>query len=168
MRIRLPSDALVVLVGAAGCGKSTFAAAHFRPTQVVSSDACRALVSDDESDAAASRDAFALMHLIVEFRLKRGRLTVADATNVYAEKRADLLAIAQHHRRPTVAIVFDLPAALCQERNRARGRTIPAAAVAAHLKLLRESLPNLADEGFAQVSVLSSAEELDTAEVTVG
>jgi protein phosphatase len=88
--VHLPADALVVLVGPAGCGKSTFASHRFAPTQIVSSDGCRALVSDAEDDPRASRDAFALMHFIVDKRLKRGRLTVADATNVMPEKRREL------------------------------------------------------------------------------
>jgi predicted kinase len=162
MEITLPADALVVLVGAAGCGKSTFAARHFRPTQVVSSDECRALVSDDEANAAASRDAFTLMHLIVDMRLKRGRLTVADATNVHAAKRAELLGIAAERRRPAIALVFDVSVETCLERNAGRERVIPPSAVYAQLKALRESLPLLVAEGFATVHVLSSAEEMDT------
>ncbi len=167
MEIRLPRDALVVLVGPAGCGKSTFAARHFLPTQVVASDACRALVSDDESNPASSRDAFALMHLIIGMRLKRGRLTVADATNVRAEKRGELLEIARRHRRPAAAIVFELPEAVCQERNRARGRVLPPQAIRAQLRGLRESLPRLADEGFSAVWVLHSAEETEAASVRI-
>jgi protein phosphatase len=166
--IDLPSDALVLLVGPAGCGKSTFARTHFAPTQVVSSDECRALVSNDESNSAASADAFALMHFITEKRLKRHRLTVADATNVHAEKREALLAIARHWRRPAFAIVFDLPAALCQERNRLRaGRQVPPAGVAAHVAALRESLPQMALEGYAAMWVLGSAEEVEHAVVRV-
>ena len=83
----LPSPSLVVLVGVAGCGKSTFAARHFAPTEVVSSDRCRALVADDESDQTATRDAFDVLHLIVDRRLARMRLTVVDATNVKPEAR---------------------------------------------------------------------------------
>ncbi|HEY3317336.1 MAG TPA: AAA family ATPase [Coriobacteriia bacterium] len=167
MEMRLLPDALVVLIGPAGCGKSTFAAAHFRRTQVVASDACRALVSDDEADAAASRDAFALMHLIVDMRLKRGRLTVADATNVLAEKRAELLAIARRRRRAAVAIVFALPEEVCQERNRVRGRVLPQQAIRAHMRDLRESLPHLGEEGFSAVWTLRSVEEAESAEVVV-
>ena len=131
----MPRDALVVLVGAAGCGKSTWAAERFLPTQVVSSDECRALVSDDPNNSRASADAFKLMHEIIDMRLKRGRLTVADATNVNAEKRAALLEIALRRRRPAIAVVFDMPEAVCMERNSARNeRVIPAAAIMRQLR----------------------------------
>ncbi len=166
MRIELPADALVVLIGAAGCGKSTFAAKHFLTTRIVSSDECRALVSDDPDNGRASADAFALMHFIIEKRLKRGRLTVADATNVRLGKRAPLLHLAEHYRRPAVAIVFDLPEAVCQSRNKLREeRVVPFAAIRGHLKDLRASLPGLADEGFSAVHVLKSVEDADSAEV---
>ena len=39
MRLTIPDYCLVVLIGASGSGKSTFAARHFLPTEVVSSDA---------------------------------------------------------------------------------------------------------------------------------
>lgn len=158
--VRLPHDALVVLIGPAGCGKTTFAHARFRRTQVVSSDECRALVSDDAADPRASHDAFALMHFLIDKRLKRGRLTVADATNVMSHRRAEVLAIAKHHRRPIVAIVFDLPFDVCQERNRLRqDRRVPPQAIGGQFKAMREMLPHLAEEGFSEVHVLTSAEE---------
>lgn len=155
-------SALVVLIGPAGCGKSTWAGARFRDTEVVSSDRCRALVSDDPGDAAASADAFFLMHAIVRMRLKRGRLTVADATNVRPGKRAELLAIASAYRRPAVAVVFDLPVRVCVERNAGRAdRVVPVAGVRAHAATLRASLPGLAEEGFAAVHLLDSPERAD-------
>jgi protein phosphatase len=168
MEIPLPSDALVVLVGPAGCGKTTFAARHFLPTQVVASDACRALVSDDEANAAASRDAFTLMHLIVEFRLKRGRLTVADATNVRAEKREELLVIARRWQRPAVAVVFDLPETVCQERNCGRDRVLPPQAIGAQLRQMRESLPHLPAEGFSAVFLLHDERDVEEVRVVLG
>jgi predicted kinase len=168
VHIYLPSDSLVVLIGAAGCGKSKWAAARFLPTQIVSSDECRALVSDDPNNPRASADAFALMHTIIGMRLKRGRLTVADATSVHRDKREALLEIARSWRRPAIAVVFDLPAAVCQERNQARAeRVVPPAAIAGQIKLLRESLPGLAAEGFSEVHVLESAEAMDAAQVLV-
>lgn len=168
MKIELPTDALVVLIGAAGCGKSTFAEKHFLRTQVVSSDECRALVSDDPNNSGASADAFEIMYLIIDKRLKRGRFTVADATNVRAEKRAALLRLATARRRPAVALVFDLPEGVCQARNGHRSeRTVPFAAIRAQLKDLHASLPMLADEGFSAIHLLTSAEDADRAEVAV-
>ena len=48
--IDVPELGLIVLVGASGSGKSTFAHRPFASTEVVSSDQCRALVADDETD----------------------------------------------------------------------------------------------------------------------
>lgn len=168
MEIRLPPDALVVLIGAAGCGKSTFAARHFLPTQVVASDVCRALVADDEADSRASHDAFTLMHLIIDFRLKRGRLTVADATNVRVEKRAELLALARRWRRPAVAVVFDVPEDACRRRNEARGRVVPVPAIRGQLRDLRAALPRLGAEGFETVHVVESEADAEAARVVLG
>jgi len=167
--LALPGDALIVLIGAAGCGKSTFAARRFLPTQIVSSDECRALVSDAEDDSRASGDAFALMHFIADKRLKRGRLTVADATNVTFEKRDALLSIARRHRRPAVAIVFDLPYQLCRERNaRREGRRVPPQAVGGQFARLRASRPSLSSEGYSAVYLLLTAEAAEGAIVEVG
>ena len=122
MKIDVPSPSLVVLIGASGAGKSSFAAKHFKPTEVLSSDFCRGLVSDDENDQAATKDAFAVLHFIAARRLAAGRLTVVDATNVQRESRKPLVALAREHDLFPVAIVLDLPEAVCQERNRGRAR----------------------------------------------
>lgn len=120
MQIEIAELSLVILIGASGSGKSTFGRTHFLPTEVVSSDFCRAVVSNDENDQSATDDAFELLHRIVATRLKRGLLTVVDATNVQEEARAGLLKIARdYHVRP-VAIVFDMPESLCHERNASR------------------------------------------------
>lgn len=73
---------LVVLIGATGSGKSTFARAHFKATEVISSDFCRGLVADDENDQSASGDAFDVLHYIAGKRLAAGRRTVVDATSL--------------------------------------------------------------------------------------
>ncbi len=158
----LPRDALVVLVGVAGSGKSTFAARHFPPTEVLSSDALRALITDDPHHQGATDDAFDLLHRILAMRLRRGRLTVVDATNVEAWARAELLAVARRHRRPAVAIVLDLPLEVAMARNLARSdRRPPSAALRRQHRWLDDSLSDLGHEGFAAVHVLSSAEEVD-------
>lgn len=169
MRLAIPREALLVLIGPAGCGKSTFAARHFSRTQVVSSDECRALVSDDPTNNNASPDAFALMHFIIDKRLKRGLVTVADATNVQTDRRQQLLALASRHGRPCVALVFDLPPALCQARNSGRTeRRVPPAAVLAHARQLRDALPGLRAEGFSEVYVFNSPEAVASAEAVYG
>ncbi len=166
MTIDIPEDALVVLVGPSGAGKTTFARTHFRPTEVVSSDACRALVADDENAQDATVDAFAVLHLIVRKRLRAGRLTIVDATNVKPQSRGILLAIARRLGRSAVAIVFDLPEALCLARNARRGdRSIPADAVTFQRDLLQRSLPLLRQEGFARVYLFDSEEAVETSAV---
>ena len=117
MQFTIPALSLVLLVGPSGSGKSTFARTHFKPTEVISSDSCRGLVADDENDQSATGDAFEVLHYIARKRLAAGRLTVIDATNVQAEARKPLLALAREYHVLPVAIVFDLPERLCHERN---------------------------------------------------
>ena len=160
----VPSPSLVALVGVAGCGKSTFAARHFAPTEVVSSDRCRALVADDERDQSATRDAFDVLHLIVDRRLARMRLTVVDATNVKPRARRPLLAIARRNHLPAVAIVLDLPAEVCVERDRGRdSRRVGAEVIALQRAQLEEGMSSLRAEGFRDVHVLRSAAAVDGA-----
>ena len=162
----IPADALVLLIGVAASGKSTFAERHFSPTEVLSSDAMRAMITDDASAQGATDDAFDLLHRILAMRLRRGRLTVVDATNVEDWARAELIAVARRHRRPAVAIVLDLPLAVALERNTARAAPRPpAAALRRQHRWLSESLASLADEGFAAVHHLRSVEEVDAARV---
>src|SRR5918998_5636340 len=120
MRLTIPDLSLVALVGPSGCGKSTFARKHFRPTEVLSSDFFRGLVSDDEGDQSASKDAFELLHFAAARRLARRRLTVVDATNVQPEGRKQLLELARRYHYLAAAIVFDLPEELCQAHNQRR------------------------------------------------
>jgi polynucleotide kinase-phosphatase len=166
----IPDPSLVLLVGPAGSGKSTFAARHFRPTEVLSSDFLRGLVADDEADQAASRDAFEVLHLLAGKRLRRGLLTVLDATHTRAEARKPLLKLAQHHDLWAAAVVFALPLDVCAARNRMRsGRTVPAAVVAEQWERLRGSLPTLQkDERFHAVHVLTTPEEVDAVRIERG
>src|SRR5947209_4357274 len=120
MKIAIPEFALVVLIGSSGSGKSTFARQHFKTTEVLSSDVCRGLVSDDENDQAVTKTAFEVLHFIAAKRLAAGKLTVIDATNVQVEARKPLIALAREYHCLVVGIVFHLPEQLCQERNRLR------------------------------------------------
>jgi protein phosphatase len=161
--VRIPTDAMVVLVGPSGSGKSTFASRHFLRTQVLSSDAMRAVVADDANDQTATDAAFELLHLALALRLARRRLTVVDATSVEGWARQRLLAVAKRLGRPAAAIVFNLPLATCLERNAARAdRRLPPASIRRQHARLRASLEGLAAEGFERLVVLSSPDEADT------
>ncbi len=166
--IRLPLGAMVALVGPAGSGKSTWAARHFLPTQIVSSDACRAMLADDEGDQTASRDAFRLLYFILGERLRRGLLTVVDSTALQPSIRAELLKVAEQHGSPTVAIVFDLPAAINEQWNASRARRVPAEALERHRKNLDLSVRVLPSERFNSIYTLSSPEALTRTRVILG
>ena len=164
--LSIPTDALVLLIGIAASGKSTFARKHFAPTEILSSDALRAVITDDPHAQAATEDAFDLLHRILAMRLRRGRLTVVDATNVEDWARAKLLAVGRRHRRPTVAIVLDLPLDIALQRN--LGRPLPrppAAAVRRQHRWLADSLAAMEDEGFDAVHHLRSAAAIDAARI---
>ncbi|GAA4424535.1 polynucleotide kinase-phosphatase [Actinokineospora soli] len=168
MDLAIPDMALVVLIGASGSGKSTFARKNFLPTQVLSSDFFRGLVADDENDQSASADAFDALHHIAGKRLRAGRITVVDATNVQREVRGKLVALAREHHVLPVAIVLDLPEKVCVERNAGRpDRDFGAHVVRRHKTLLRKSLNGLAKEGFRRVHVLRSESEVDEARIVV-
>jgi predicted kinase len=155
--VRLPASALVLLVGSAGSGKSTFARRHFGRDEVVSSDAFRAAVSGDEADQSATEAAFALLHIRVEERLTHGLLTVVDATNVLPWARRPLLQLAARYARPALAIVFDVDLEQSLTWNEARpGRRVPPSVVKRQHRLMLRSLPHLAEEGLS-VHVLSGA-----------
>lgn len=160
--IVLPSDAMVLLVGIAASGKSTFARRHFAPTEILSSDELRARITDDPHAQAATDDAFDLLHRVLAMRLRRGRLTVVDATNVEAWARAELLAVARRHRRPAVAIVLDLPLEVALERNAARPPPRPPdRAVRRQHRWLHDALAEMEGEGFTAVHRLSSPESIE-------
>ncbi len=167
-RIRLPLGALVVLVGSAGSGKSTWASRHFLPTQIVSSDACRAMIADDESDQSVSRDAFRLLYFILGERMRRGLLTVVDSTALQPSARAELLKIAEQYGRPAVAIVFALPAELTARWNASRERRVPDGALERHQKNLELSLKHLPTENFQALYLFRTREELARATVHIG
>ncbi len=166
MKIAIPELALVLLIGPSGAGKSTFARRLFRPTEVLSSDACRGMVSDDENDQGATRDAFEVLQLIAAKRLAAGKLTVVDATNVQPEARKPLIELAKRYHTFAVAIVFDLPERVCRDHNLERtDRSLGPHVIRNQIQQLRRSLRGLGREGFRHVFHLTSEEQAATAEI---
>ncbi|MBR8839670.1 MAG: polynucleotide kinase-phosphatase [Stigonema ocellatum SAG 48.90 = DSM 106950] len=166
MKITIPELSLIVLIGASGSGKSTFAHKHFQPFEVLSSDFCRGLVSDDENNQSVSNHAFEVLRFIAAKRLAGGKLTVIDATNVQPEDRRELLLIARQYHCFPVAIVLNLPEELCHERNQQRpNRQFGFHVVRRHTQNLRRSLRNLEQEGFRYVYILNSLAEIESVEI---
>ena len=166
--LEIPDPALVVLVGAAGAGKSTFAARHFTPAEVLSSDAYRELIAGDAADQAATAAAFKALHRELSRRLRRGELAVVDATNVTRAARRTLLAIAGAAGVPAIAIVLEPPTDVVLGRNAARpGRVVPESAVRRQLADLARTLVagRLEAEGFAAVIRLESPDAVDEIEI---
>ena len=167
VQVTVPSMGLVVLVGVSGSGKSTFARTHFKPTEVVSSDFCRGLVADDENDQSATADAFDVLHYIVGTRLRRGLLTVVDATNVQQAARASLIKLARSHDVLADAIVLDVSESLAVGRNKQRpDRDFGSHVVAGQHRDLKRSLRRMDKEGFRRVHVLSGTDVIASAEVS--
>lgn len=166
MKLTIPELSLVVLIGASGSGKSSFARKHFKATEVLSSDFCRGLVSNDENDQAASKDAFEVLHYIAAKRLAAGKLTVIDATNVQAEDRKPLLELAREYHCLPVAIALNLPEQMCHERNQQRPeRNFGSHVVRRQSQSLRRSLRCLKREGFRYVHILNSSEEVEAVSI---
>ena len=166
MQIAIPEYCLVVLIGASGAGKSHFAARHFAPSEVLSSDSCRALVRDDPNDQAATNDAFEVLRFIAAKRLAARRLTVVDAINVRPEDRRDFVALAREYHALAVALVFDLPEAVCHERNAARqDRSFGPHVARSHIRALRRSIKRLRREGFRYQFRFGSEEEANAAAI---
>lgn len=149
--LRLLRPSIVVLCGPAACGKSTFAARHFRPTQIISSDWARACICDDERDQRYNAQAFALVHFLVEQRLMVNRLCVVDSTALTTQARRKLVELAKKHHVPTTLLLFDVPLETCIQRDEKRERSVGRAIVERHyqaFKLAQEAIPQ---EGFDQI-----------------
>jgi protein phosphatase len=166
MRVSFPELSFVVLIGPSGSGKSTFARRHFKPTEILSSDVYRGLISDDENDQTVTEEAFDALYYVARKRLAAGRLTVLDATNVQLEARKRAVAVAREYHRLPVAIVFDLPETVCRKRNQGRPeRDVGPYVVQTQLQQMHRGMRDLEKEGFRVVYRLSSIEEVDAASV---
>src|SRR5437870_1692964 len=164
MKLTIPELSFVVLIGVSGSGKSTFARKHFKPTEVLSSDYCRGLVSAGENSQTATKDAFELLHFIARKRLAAGKLTVVDATNVQPESRKPLVEIAREFHCLPVAIVLDVPERVAHDRNKMRAdRDFGPHVIRQQAQQLHRSLRGLEREGFRHVHVLKSLEEVEAA-----
>jgi predicted kinase len=156
MKITVAEPALVLLVGPAGSGKSTFAQTYFRPSEIVSSDAMREKLSDDEADQGASAEAFQVLAIIINGRLRRRLTTVVDATNLRAPSRRRYQRLASRYGIPTVAVCFDLPPATYRRRNSGRPeRVVPDAVVREQVDQMKSALANMKEEGYAALHVVT-------------
>lgn len=156
----------MVLCGPAGCGKSTFAKRHFRPTQIISSDWARGMVGDDERDQRYNVQAFALVHFLVEQRLGINRLCVVDSTALTAQSRRDLLELARKCQVPTTLMLFNVPFETCVERDEKRDRSVGRAVLERQYQSFEQTKDAVLKEGFTQVVQLQDG-DLDTIHVEI-
>jgi predicted kinase len=162
--LHLPSRSLVLLCGAPGSGKSTFAERHFLWSQVVSSDRCREMVCDDEENMAVHREAFSLLRFIVRLRLSLGRFTVIDSTALERKHRTAYVSMAAQYNFHPVAILFDVPYELCLRQNESRSRRVPPEAIRHYHNLLQKTKISVRNEGFDRVFILNP-EQIRTARI---
>ncbi|MDM8564856.1 AAA family ATPase [Candidatus Halobeggiatoa sp. HSG11] len=166
MEIKIPELSLVLLIGVSSSGKSTFAKQHFKETEILSSDNCRAMIADDEVDQTVTKEAFSVLHFIAAKRLAIGKLTVIDATNVQLKARKSLLHLAKEYNVKAVAIVFNLSEQLCQTRRQQRpDRYFGYEIIQRQYNDLQYSLRNLKREGFKQITILNSVTEVEESKV---
>ena len=164
MRLHIPDPALVLLVGPSGAGKSTFATARFTPTEIISSDALRGMLADDPADQAASAEAFRIVGILANGRLKRRLLTVIDATNLRAANRRRFRQLAARYGIATVAIAFDLPAGLFALHNQRRpDRVVDTEVLADQTERMREAMTDIRAEDYAGLFVINDTTTLDEA-----
>ena len=168
MNISIPEFSLIMLVGATASGKSTFARKHFSDTEIVSSDHCRALVSDDPTNQTVTPQAFAILHAIVEARLQNRRFTVVDATNLQPHARRPIIDIARRHDCRITVIAFDLPVQMLIQRNDLRNdRSIPNHVVNRQHRDMRSAIRSIHREGIRSIHTIRTKEDADQATVTL-
>lgn len=160
--IAIPDPALVLLIGPAGAGKSTFAAAHFNPVEIISSDHLRGLLANDPADQSASADAFRILTLMVAGRLKRRLMTVVDATSLRAANRRKYRELAARNDVPVVAIAFDLPTSAYHARNRGRtDRVVDADVIERQIEQMAQTMAVLPSERYSAVHVLGAGDAVE-------
>lgn len=156
--IIIPSRALILTVGPAGCGKSTFVLDHFPRTSIVASDVCREMVSDDMRNQECNRQAFDLFHRWIEHRLSLGRLTVADATNLLPSARKKLKEIADRHQVPVIVLEFAVAKSVCLEQNSGRSRFVPEHVIEKHCNLATQARIEMRSEGYSAIYLVAPQE----------
>lgn len=162
MKVTLPELSLILLIGTSGSGKSTFAKKNFQPYEILSSDVCRGLVSNDENSQEATSDAFDILKNIATRRLARGKLTVIDATNLQSEARKPYLDLAREYHCFLVAIIFDIPEKICLEHNQKRtDRQVESRVIRQQRQQLERALKQLKHEKFFKMLTLTSVEEIN-------
>lgn len=160
--ISIPELSLVIMIGASGSGKTSFAHKYFKATEILSSDSCRALVSDDENNQDATDDAFDVLFFIASKRLAAGKMVVVDATNVQPESRKKLVELARKYHVIPVAIVLNTPQTVCAARNLLRpNRQFNKHVVTNQYNQLQRSIKHLHREGIRYVYTLTTDEEIN-------
>ncbi len=109
------------------------------------------LVGEHEHDQRAGTDAFAVLDLVLERRLRRRLLTVVDTLGLERERRRRYVELARRHGIPVIAVAFDVPDADCRARNARRPRAVPAKVLAGQLRRWPAVRDELADDGFDAV-----------------
>lgn len=156
---------LIGLCGPSGSGKSFFAQQFFRPTQIVSSDKCREIICDDEANQSVSADAFDLFYTIIGYRLKYGRLTVADATNLSPQYRRKLIELGGRYNTPVYLVVFDVDLQTCLKNNTLRERIVPESVIISQLEKLNRAKELQKQEGFKEIYYIRPNDVPDKIEI---
>ena len=141
---------IVVLVGLPGSGKTTWV--RDRGYAVLSSDDIRGRLSDDVTNQNIHGRVFSTVRYLLRHRLALRRpYTYIDATSLTRKERRPYVKIAESYDSDIEAVFFDVPVEVCQERNRARSRIVPEAAIQ---EMARRLAPPRVEEGFSRITVV--------------